>query len=212
MNPLAQFPMQVTAEQVEESVMVADPLRILDCSPITDGAAAVDPLPARDGEAAQEGPDHPRRRLGHATDAIALHDREDLAWLASTERGRRARLQAGGRSARTSSRFCEVHDCFTIAEIMVIEALGLVDRGEGGAAAELGPDGARRQVPGQPLGRPQVEGPPGRRHRRRADPRGRRCSSAARPASARSRARSAALTQNMGGTGASSVVHIFEQV
>ena len=41
LNPLAQFPMKVTAEQVMESVMVADPLRILDCSPITDGAAAV---------------------------------------------------------------------------------------------------------------------------------------------------------------------------
>src|SRR5512142_3021687 len=84
MNPLAQFPMKVTAEQVMESVMVADPLRILDCSPITDGAAAVVLAPVE--LAKKMGADAIVRVVAsaHATDSIALHHREDLSWLAST--------------------------------------------------------------------------------------------------------------------------------
>jgi acetyl-CoA C-acetyltransferase len=210
MNPLAQFPMQVTAEQVEESVMVADPLRILDCSPITDGAAAAIIAPV---EVARQLKKEPIIRVAattHATDAIALHDREDLTWLASTERAAQlAYKQAGIEPEKLS--FCEVHDCFTIAEIMVIEALGLAPRGGGGSAASSGFSALGGKCPvnasgglkskGHPVGATgvaqirevtvQLRGTAGERQVEGAH---------------------WALTQNMGGTGASSVVHIFEKV
>ncbi len=137
MNPLAQFPMKVTAEQVMESVLVADPLRILDCSPITDGAAAVICAPL---EMAKKTGERPRRegrgvRARHGSRS-RLHDREDLCWIRLDREGGRATRykQAGIKPADLS--FVEVHDCFTIAEIMVIEALGLFERGKGGSAAE----------------------------------------------------------------------------
>jgi acetyl-CoA C-acetyltransferase len=137
LNPLAQFPMQVTAEQVESSVMVADPLRILDCSPITDGAAAAIVAPVEIAKRLKKDPIIRVAASAHATDSIALHDREDLAWLASTERAARLAYEQAGIGPEQLS-FCEVHDCFTIAEILVIEALGLAPRGCGGSAASSG--------------------------------------------------------------------------
>jgi len=210
MNPLAQFPMQVTAEQVEESVMVADPLRILDCSPITDGAAAAIIAPVEVAKQLKKDPIIRVAATTHATDAIALHDRENLAWLASTERAAQlAYKQAGIEPEKLS--FCEVHDCFTIAEIMVIEALGLAPRGGGGSAASSGFSALGGKCPvnasgglkskGHPVGATgvaqirevtvQLRGEAGERQVEDAH---------------------WALTQNMGGTGASSVVHIFEKV
>jgi acetyl-CoA C-acetyltransferase len=209
LNPLAQYRNRVTVEQVMDSVMVADPLRILDCSPITDGAAAVVLAPL---EMARNLKKHPPIRVAasaHATDTIALHDREDLAWLSSTQRAAEiAYKQAGIGPADIS--FCEVHDCFTIAEIMVIEALGLFDRGAGGKAAESGATALGGRIPvnasgglkskGHPVGATgiaqvretvmQLRGAAGDRQVKNAR-RG--------------------LTQNMGGTGASSVIHIFER-
>jgi acetyl-CoA C-acetyltransferase len=210
MNPLAQFPMQVTVEQVEESVMVADPLRILDCSPITDGAAAAIIAPVEVAKQLKKDPIVRVAATTHATDAIALHDREDLAWLASTERAAQlAYKQAGIEPDKLS--FCEVHDCFTIAEIMVVEALGLAPRGGGGSAASSGFSALGGKCPvnasgglkskGHPVGATgvaqirevtvQLRGEAGERQVEGAH---------------------WALTQNMGGTGASSVVHIFEKV
>ena len=104
----------------------------------------------------------------------------------------------------------EVHDCFTIAEIMVIEALGLVEKGQGGRAVEEGLTARDGRIPGQPERRPQVQGPSGRRDRRRPGRRDRQAAPRRSGATGRSRAPSVGLTQNMGGTGGSSVVHILE--
>jgi acetyl-CoA C-acetyltransferase len=208
-NPLAQFPQAVTAEQVEESVLVADPLRILDCSPITDGAAAVVLVPLDQARARTKKPPVRIAASAHATDAIALHEREDLAWLASTERAaRQAYAQAGIGPDDLS--FCEVHDCFTIAEIMVIEALGLTPRGCGGSGAESGATALGGKVPVNPSGGLKSKGHPvgatGIAQVReavlqlRGEAGGRQVE----------RARWG-LTQNMGGTGASTVVHVFER-
>jgi acetyl-CoA C-acetyltransferase len=209
-NPLAQFPMQVTAEQVEESVLVADPLRILDCSPITDGAAAVVLVPLEQVQRSGKDPVVKIAASAHATDTIALHDRKDLAWLASTAKAAElAYKQAGVELSEVS--FCEVHDCFTIAEIMVIEALGLVPRGEGGSAASSGLTALGGKMPVNPSGGLKSKGHPvgatGVAQVRevvvqlRGEAGERQVKGARR-----------ALTQNMGGTGASSVVHIFETV
>jgi acetyl-CoA C-acetyltransferase len=209
MNPLAQYPQTVTAEQVEESVLVADPLRILDCSPITDGAAAAVLVPLEDARSLTK---HPPVRIAasaHATDSIALHDRDDLAWLSSTERAaREAYSQAGIESGDLS--LCEVHDCFTIAEIMVIEALGIAPRGCGGSGAESGATALGGKVPVNPSGGLKSKG----------HPVGATGVAQVREAVLQLRGEAGdrqvenahwALTQNMGGTGASTVVHVFER-
>ena len=204
-NPLAQFRSKVTIEQVQESVMVADPLRVLDCSPITDGAAAV-VLAAFPLKKARHVPIRVAASAA-ATDAIALHDRADLAWLGATAvAAKKAYAQAGISPPDVS--FCEVHDCFTIAEIMVIEALGLVERGQGGEAAPSGMTALGGRVPVNPSGGLKSKGHPvgatGVAQIReavlqlRGEAEGRQVEDAR-----------WGLTQNMGGTGASSVVHIF---
>jgi acetyl-CoA C-acetyltransferase len=209
MNPLAQFPMKVTAEQVMESVQVAEPLRILDCSPITDGAAAVLLAPLETARAMKK---HPVVRVAassHATDAIALHEREDMAWIASTARAAEIAYRQAGIGPSDLS-FCEVHDCFTIAEIMVIEALGLFDRGKGGTGASSGATAIGGKIPVNPSGGLKSKGHPvgatGIAQVREAVSQLRGTCGDRQVKDARR-----GLTQNMGGTGASTVIHIFER-
>ena len=158
-NPRAQFPMEVTVEQVEESVLVADPLRILDCSPITDGAAAVILVPLGLAHTFTGRPPVRIAASAHATDSIALHERDDLAWLGSTERAAGLAYAQAGITPEDLS-FCEVHDCFTIAEIMVIEALGISPRGCGGSGAESGATALGGKVPVNPSGGLKSKGHP----------------------------------------------------
>jgi acetyl-CoA C-acetyltransferase len=209
LNPLAQYPQEVTAEQVEGSVLVADPLRLLDCSPITDGAAAVLLAPLEGVRALTEQPPVRIAASAHATDSIALHDRDDLAWLASTERAAQLAYEQAGIGPDDVS-FCEVHDCFTIAEIMVIEALGVAPRGCGGSAAESGATALGGKVPVNPSGGLKSKG----------HPVGATGIAQVREAVLQLRGRAGGrqvenahwgLTQNMGGTGASTIVHVFER-
>jgi acetyl-CoA C-acetyltransferase len=191
-------------------VLVADPLRILDCSPITDGAAAVVLAPLGLARSLTGQPPVRVAASAHATDSIALHERGDLAWLGSTEGAARlAYAQAGIRPGDVS--FCEVHDCFTIAEIMVIEALGIAARGCGGSAAESGATALGGKVPVNPSGGLKSKG----------HPVGATGIAQVREAVLQLRGQAGerqvkdahwGLTQNMGGTGASSVVHVFERV
>jgi acetyl-CoA C-acetyltransferase len=207
-NPNAQFPFEVTVEQVINSVKVADPLNILDCSPITDGAAAAILVPA--DRAKELG--KPVIRItgtGQATDNIALAQRKDLCWLESTyQAGKQAYAMAGKKPEDID--LLEVHDCFTIAEICVTEALGAVDKGQGGPAVEAGDTALDGRIPvnpsgglkskGHPVGATgvaqlvevvkQLRGEAGDRQVK--NPR-------------------VGMTQNMGGSGASTVCHILER-
>jgi acetyl-CoA C-acetyltransferase len=210
MNPLAQFPTKVTAEQVMESVMVADPLRILDCSPITDGAAAVILAPVETARKLRKDAVIRVAASSHATDAIALHERADLSWIASTAKAAETAYKQAGIGPADLS-FCEVHDCFTIAEIMVIEALGLVDRGHGGRAAESGMTALGGKIVVNPSGGLKSKGHPvgatGCAQIREATLQLRGACGDRQVKNARW-----GLTQNMGGTGASTVIHIFERM
>ncbi|MGB6122318.1 MAG: thiolase domain-containing protein, partial [Bacteroidota bacterium] len=135
-NPNAQFRRRVTAEQVMQSTMVADPLRLLDCSPVSDGAAAVI-LASRDAAKAV-GKNRVRVKASvQASDTIALHSRKSLTTLSAvvTAAGK-AYSMAGVKPSGID--FVEVHDCFTIAEIVVSEDLGFFEKGKGGEAAEQG--------------------------------------------------------------------------
>lgn len=129
-NPVAQFRKAVSMEQVSHSALVADPLRVLDCSPITDGAAAV-VLSTHSPQKKSTKPCILGR--GHAQDTVDLASRASLTELAATKR---AAAQAYAQAHLTPKDLpvAEVHDCFTIAEILAIEDLGFVAKGEGGPA------------------------------------------------------------------------------
>ena len=207
MNPRAQFPMKITVEGVIDSVKVADPLNILDCSPITDGAAAAIVVPA-DMVKKFKNPGIKVTGSGQATDTIALHDRDDLTTLAAVSGAAEQAYKMAGKDPKDID-FAEVHDCFTIAEIMVSESLGLFERGQGGPAAEAGDTRLEGRVPinpsgglkskGHPVGATgvaqiveiteQLRGEGGKRQVKNAR---------------------VGLAQNMGGSGGSSVVHILE--
>ena len=206
-NPLAQFPFKITVDGVLKSVLVADPLRILDCSPITDGAAAVVLAPVETARKLKR----PFARItgsGQATDAIALSSRADLAWLESTHVAAGKALAMAKRKIEDIDLF-EVHDCFTIAEIMVMEALGLVEKGQGGKAVEDGLTARGGRYPVNPSGGLKAKGHPVGAtgvaqaveivKQLRGEAGDRQIKGAKR-----------GLAQNMGGTGGSSVVHIFE--
>jgi acetyl-CoA C-acetyltransferase len=206
-NPLAQFPFKVSVEAVLESVLVADPLRILDCSPITDGAAAVILCPVEMAKKLKK----PVVRIagsGHATDTIALSARQDLSWIESTHLAAKKALAMAKRKVEDIQLF-EVHDCFTIAEIMVTEALGIVKKGQGGPAVADGLTALTGKFPVNPSGGLKAKGHPVGAtgvaqavevvKQLRGDAGARQVKGATR-----------GLTQNMGGTGGSSVVHVFE--
>jgi acetyl-CoA C-acetyltransferase len=207
-NPNAQYRMKVTVDQVVKSVMIADPLTILDCSPITDGAAAVILCPAEMAKKISKKPIVRVAGCGQATDRIAIHQRKDVTHLLAAEKaGEMAYKMAGLKPSAID--LAEVHDCFTIAEICAIEALGFVEKGKGGPATEAGETAIGGRIPintsgglkskGHPVGATgvaqiceiteQLRGESGERQVKGAK-RG--------------------LTQNMGGTCASSVVNILE--
>jgi len=135
-NPYAQYQREITLEAVMNATIVAHPLGLLDCSPVTDGAATIVLCAA---EKAKNYTDKPIRIIGsgQGSDSLALHGRRDICTLdASVHAGKMAYKQAGITPKDVD--FAEVHDCFTIAEICAIEDLGFVKKGQGGKAVEEG--------------------------------------------------------------------------
>jgi acetyl-CoA C-acetyltransferase len=210
MNPNAQYPFKVTLEGVMNSTMVAEPLRILDCSPITDGASAAILCPL--DMAAKIGKGVPVRVTGsgQAGDTIALHQRKDVTFLESSA-GAAEQAYAMAKVGPGDIDVAEVHDCFTIAEICVLEALGFVERGQGGKAAESGETALGGRLPvntsgglkskGHPVGATGIAQIHELVKQLRGDAGPRQVGGARR-----------GLAQNMGGTGASATVHILEVV
>jgi acetyl-CoA C-acetyltransferase len=206
-NPIAQFQQEITLETVIRSTLVADPLRLFDCSPITDGAAAVVLAPL---DIARKFTDTPVRVLAssQASDTIALHDRRDISTLdASVAAGKRAFSMS--RLTPKDIDLVEVHDCFTIAEICAIEDLGFCKKGEAGRLTEEGITALHGDLPvntsgglkacGHPVGATgikqvcevvmQLRGEAGKRQIDGAR---------------------IGMTHNVGGTGATVAVHILE--
>ena len=137
-NPLAQFHKEITANDVVNSLMVANPLHLLDCSPITDGAAAV----ILTTKKVRNAPIIIGR--GHGQDSLTFADRKLLTGFEAT---RRAATQAY-KEARVTAidiNLAELHDCFTIAEIVAYEDLGFCPEGKGGSFVEKLVDGANKK-------------------------------------------------------------------
>jgi len=206
LNPNAQFQREITMEMVLQAPMVAEPLGLFDCAPLSDGAAALVLCAA---EKARKFTDAPVNLIGtgHASDVMAVHDRRDLTTIDATViAGKRAFHAA--KKTPNDVKVAEVHDNFTIGEILAVEDLRFVPKGKGGFATEDGETALNARISvntsgglkarGQPVGATgvaqaveivrQLRGEGGKRQVSGAE---------------------LGLTHTLGGTGATAVVHLF---
>jgi len=112
----------------QSNPMIASPLRLFDCSLVTDGAAC---LFLASEDIAKEFTDTPIwiTGTGQGSAALSLHDREDItSFIASKEAARQAYEMSG--LGPKDIQICEVHDCFTIAEVVALEDLGFYEKGK----------------------------------------------------------------------------------
>lgn len=158
LDPYAHFQSEVTVEQVLDSPEVCSPLHLFDCCPQTDGAAAVI---LTTPERAAEFTDRPVSVAGFglATDHPALHEKSTFTSLPATRlAAERAYAMAGVGPADID--VAEVHDCFTITEILDIEDLGFVEKGQGGVASIEGETALDGRIPVNPSGGLLAKGHP----------------------------------------------------
>ncbi len=206
-NKYAQYQNEITIEQVLKSKVIADPLKVFDCSPITDGAAAVVLAPL---DMAKKNSEQPVEIVAsaQASDNIALHSRKSLSELRATQVAAKLAYERAKVNPKDID-VAEVHDCFTIAEIMAIEDLGFYKKGEGGKASLEGKTALNGEIAvntsgglkacGHPVGATgikqmcevvwQLRGKAGVRQRKDAK---------------------VGLTHNVGGSGATAVVHVLK--
>ncbi|WP_436935057.1 thiolase domain-containing protein [Halovenus marina] len=136
-NDLAQFNKAIDMDDVLDAPTVCSPFGLFDCSPMSDGASAI--LLASPEFVEEHGVDAPVAITGTGQDSdnLALHDRDDVT---KTPAAKRAAEQAYADAGITSDDIdvAEVHDCFTIAEALALESLGLYEHGEAIGAARRG--------------------------------------------------------------------------
>jgi acetyl-CoA C-acetyltransferase len=208
LNPKAQIQKEITLEQALSSRVIAWPLKLLDCSLITDGAScAILTKP----DLAKKFTDTPVHILGsgQASDAIGLYEREELTSLKAAKLAAKQAYEMAGVKPEDID-LAEVHDCFTIAEILAYEDLGFCKPGEGGKLAEEGVTTLGGRLPvntsgglkskGHPVGATgvaqayeiflQLTGQAGKRQVDEAE---------------------CGLAHNVGGSGATATVHIFRR-
>jgi acetyl-CoA C-acetyltransferase len=136
LNPDAHMRKVITLEQALNARMIAEPLGLYDCSLISDGAAAVIVTAM---ERAGQFNRKPVRVLGiaQASDYLALDQKDDITTFPAVRAAARKAYELAGLGPREVE-FAEVHDCFTIAEVIATEDLGFCERGEGGRFASAG--------------------------------------------------------------------------
>ena len=206
-NPLAHMRKVITIEQALAGKPVSDPLTVYDCSLISDGAAAVVLAPL---DRAREFTDKliKVRGIAQTSDMLALDEKDDITTFRALQTAAAKAYKMAGVKP-SDIEFAEVHDCFTIAEILAIEDLGFVRKGEGGPYTQSGATCLHGERPvnasgglkskGHPVGATgvgqicdlmqQIRGEAGERQVRR---------------------HSLGLAQNLGGSGATCVVSILE--
>jgi acetyl-CoA C-acetyltransferase len=157
-NPHAHFQKEITMETYLASPMIASPLRLYDCCPFSDGAAAVvvaakgvvhlpttEPLVVRASA-----------RAGAVTD---MQDRPDLLGLPSTRLAAAKAFRQAGLEPKQID-FLEVHDCFTIAEVLALEDLGFFPRGTAAKESAEGTTARDGKLPVNPSGGLKAKGHP----------------------------------------------------
>ena len=206
MNPKAHMQKEITLEAALNARMVAWPLKLYDCSLITDGASC---LILTKPELAEKYTDTPVHIIGsgQASDTIGLYERESFTSLTAAKIAAKQAYEMAGLKPEDMD-VAEVHDCFTIAEIIAYEDLGFCKSGEGGKIAERGETKLGGRIPintsgglkskGHPVGATgtaqayeiylQLTGQADRRQVKDAE---------------------IGLTHNVGGSGATATVHIY---
>lgn len=209
LNPVAQYRREINIDMVLGAPPVAEPLGLFDCAPLSDGAAAVVLCPLG---SAKKFTDTPIKIAGYgqSSDSIALHDRRDICTMDATVVAAKRAFHTAKLSPKDID-LAEVHDNFTITEVLAIEDLGFFQKGEGGPVTEDGRTALNSEISinssgglkarGQPVGATglaqvvevvrQLRGECGKRQVDGAE---------------------IGLTHNIGGTGASAVVHILRRV
>jgi len=208
LNPKAHMQKEVTVEQALASRVVAWPLKLFDCSLITDGASCV---VLTKPELARRFTDAPVHVVGsgQASDSIGLYEREEFTSLkAARLAAKQAYEMAGVKPDEVD--VAEVHDCFTIAEIIAYEDLGFCKPGEGGKLIEKGVTALGGRLPVNTSGGLKSKGHPvgatgtaqayelflqltGQAEKRQVD------------------GAEVGLAHNVGGSGATATVHIFRR-
>ena len=207
-NPNAMFPNAVTLEGYRKATMIADPINLMDSSPICDGAAAMVLVSEDYARALAQG-----RRLVRiagssvATDSLAIHDRRDPLWLDAAFISSSKALQQAG-VARDDIDLFEVHDAFTIMAALSLEANGFAERGRGVHLAEEGEITLAGRVPIATMGGLKARGHPvgatGVYQAVEATLQLRGDAGANQVKNAR-----VAMTQNIGGSGATIITHVL---
>jgi acetyl-CoA C-acetyltransferase len=206
-NPKAQFPFDISLDQVLISPMIADPLRLLECSPISDGAAAL--VLTKSKKLSPKKNTVYISASAQASETLSLIKRESLTEIKSSKKAAKIAYQQAGLGPKELS-LLEVHDCFSISEIIALEDLGIYRKGEGYLAQRNGEVklGGKRPVNlsgglkacGHPVGATgvkqivevvnQLKGKGGKRQVKKP---------------------LVGLTHNLGGTGGTAVVHILQK-
>ncbi len=209
-NPYAQFRNEITVADVMKSGYVASPLKLLDCSPITDGAAAVVLMAtdvARKMNAARKAVEI--IASAQASDTLDLAHRNNLYETAAAKKAVQDAYRQAGISAKDVS-FAEVHDCFSIAEIMAIEALGFCRQGEGGKFTADGHTAIGGKTPVNTSGGLKGDGHPvGATGVKQAIEAYWQLNNLA--GARQVRGAKIGLTHNVGGSGATAVIHLYRK-
>jgi benzoylsuccinyl-CoA thiolase BbsB subunit len=156
---------EVTVAEVMASRMIADPFTLLQCCPTGDGAAAI--ILASDKVARQYRSDLISVRASHLTSGRFMSGFRDMTSPEITVRGAKETFEEAGLGPEDID-VAEVHDAFSIAELLYYEAFGFCPRGEGVGLLESGATKNRRTHSDQSLWGPACKRPPGRRDRRGA--------------------------------------------
>lgn len=203
-NPNALFQKAISRREYTKGRVVADPITLYDASPIGDGAAALLLVPAAKAPQAV-------RVIGSAstTDTLAVHDRADPLWLAAAEKSAARAYRQAGIGPEDVDLF-ELHDAFSIMAALSLEACGFAARGEGvrlGQEGDILPEG---RIPICTMGGLKARGHPvgatGLYQLAEAALQLRGCAGAAQIDGA-----GTAMTQNIGGSGATIVTHVLQR-
>lgn len=156
-NPLAQFQKEITIDQVLNGFMVSDPLQLYDCCPFSDGAAA---LVLTTEEKAKKMVPKPVYILGTGQGSAGpLNRQKDFTIMKSRVASSNQAYKMAGLQPSDID-VCELHDCFTIAEIVASECLGFFEFGKGSAALEKGETLIGGRIPINPSGGLKAKGHP----------------------------------------------------
>lgn len=206
LNPKAQMQKEITLEKALASRLIASPLKLYDCSLITDGASCVI---ITKPELAVKFTDQPVHIIGsgQASDTIGLYERKSLTSLLSAKLAAKTAYTMAAVKPEDVN-VAEIHDCFTISEIMAYEDLGFCPAGEGGKLVESGETKLGERIPVNTSGGLKAKGHPvgatgtGQAYEVYLQLTGQADQRQVKDAKV-------GLTHNVGGSGATAAVHIY---